>query len=369
MPAATAHPAPPRARILIVDDQPANLQVLGAILGQLGHDVVPAADGATALRRLALRPPDLVLLDLLMPEMDGFEVCRRIREQPEFADLPVIFLSAADDKSLIVRAFECGGVDYVTKPFNQAELAGRVRTHLALKAARDRLAQLAEDKDELLGILTHDLKNHLGGLHMSATLLRDRLEPTEPRLAILARNLADGSGQMLGFVQEFLANAAVDHALAVQPGGVDVRAAAAQVVQLYTEAAARKQLRFVTRWADELPAARADAVALRQVLENLVSNAVKFSPAGRTVTVTTRAVAEGVELEVRDEGPGLTEMDRAGLFRRYRRLSARPTAGEPSTGLGLSIAHRLVTAMGGEIFCDSVPGEGAAFRVRLKAAP
>ncbi|MFN0067715.1 MAG: response regulator [Limisphaerales bacterium] len=352
-----------------MDDQPANLQVLGALLGRLGHDVVPVADGPTALKRLALRPPDLVLLDLLMPDMDGFEVCRRIREQPAFADLPVIFLSAADDKGLIVRAFESGGVDYVTKPFNQAELTSRVQTHLALKAARDRLRQLAEDKDELLGILTHDLKNHLGGLHLSAALLRDRLEATEPRLAILARNMVDGSGRMLGFVQEFLANAAVDHALAVQPAGVDAQATATQVVRLYADAAARKELRLETRWAEGLPAALADAAALRQVLENLVSNAIKFSPAGRAVTVTTRAVAEGVEVEVRDEGPGLTEMDRAGLFRRYCRLSARPTAGEPSTGLGLSIAHRLVTAMGGEIFCDSVPGQGAAFRVRLKAAP
>jgi two-component system sensor histidine kinase/response regulator len=303
-----------------------------------------------------------------MPEQDGFEVCRQIRARPEFADLPVIFLSAADEKSLVVRAFECGGVDYVTKPFNQAELTGRVRTHLALKAARDRLRQLAEDKDELLGILAHDLKNHLGGLHLSATLLRDRLEGGEPRLAALARHLADASGQTLGFVKEFLANAAADHALAVTPGVVDAAAAAQEATALYAAAAERKRLRLEFSGGRGLPAVRADAAALRQVLENLVSNAVKFSPVGRAVTVTARAAPGGVEVEVRDEGPGFPPADLAGPFRRYRRLTARPTAGEPSTGLGLSIAQRLVDAMGGTLACESAPGRGAAFLVRLPAA-
>src|ERR1041385_8306082 len=131
------------ARILVVDDQPANIQVLGAILGKLGHDIVPASDGATALKRFALRPPDLILLDLLMPDMDGCEVCRRLRDTPQGRDIPVIFLSAADDKTLIVRALESGGVDYITKPFNQAELFSRVHPQLALKHARDQLLNLA----------------------------------------------------------------------------------------------------------------------------------------------------------------------------------------------------------------------------------
>src|SRR6266567_75225 len=127
------------ARLLVVDDQEANLQVLGTILGRLGFDIVPALDAEQALRRLAARPVDLILLDVLMPGLDGFEVCRRIRANPAWTDIPIIFLSAADDKNLIVRALESGGVDYVTKPFNSAELLSRVRTHLALKTARDRL--------------------------------------------------------------------------------------------------------------------------------------------------------------------------------------------------------------------------------------
>jgi DNA-binding response OmpR family regulator len=118
----------------------------------------------------------------------------------------MIFLSSVDDKGLIVRALESGGVDYITKPFNHAELVTRVRTDLALKKARDELKQLAEDRDESLGILAHDLKNHLGGMDMSAQLLRDRTEA-------MAENISHYSGQMLTFAKEFLANASADHGL------------------------------------------------------------------------------------------------------------------------------------------------------------
>src|SRR6266850_6149018 len=178
--------------LLVVDDQEVNIQVVGAVLGQLGFEILPATSGPQALKRLTVRRPDLILLDLLMPDMDGFELCRRIRENPDWAGIPIIFLSSADDKDFIVRALESGGVDYITKPFNQAELISRVRTQLALKSARDRLKQLAEDKDELLGILAHDLKSHLGGMQMSAQLLRDRMarvKDDDKRTAQLAENI------------------------------------------------------------------------------------------------------------------------------------------------------------------------------------
>ena len=144
--------------------------------------------------------PDLILLDLLMPGMDGFEVCRQLKANPEWKDIPVIFLSAADDKDLIVRALNAGGVDYITKPFNQAELISRVRTQLALKTARDQLKQLAEDKDELLGILAHDLKNYLGGMNMSADCCAGRSNSfKDERLTQLSENIFRSSSSSDGF--------------------------------------------------------------------------------------------------------------------------------------------------------------------------
>jgi two-component system sensor histidine kinase/response regulator len=357
--------------LLVVDDQESNIQVVGAVLGKLGFEILPATGGLQVFKRLAVRRPDLILLDLLMPEMDGFEVCRRIRENPDWAGIPIIFLSSADDKDLIVRALESGGVDYITKPFNQAELVTRVRTHLALKRARDELKQLAEDRDELLGILTHDLKNHLGGMDMSAQLLRDRTEAmADAKLRLMAENISNSSGQMLAFVKEFLANASADHGVQVQTEPVSLSDAATRAVQLHQEAAKRKQLVLTT----VLPPTNnvlveADNAALSQVLDNLLSNAIKFSPPGKQIRLTVCPPgARYVECRVQDEGPGFSQEDKAHMFRRYGRLSARPTGGEPSTGLGLSIVKKLVLAMQGELTCETKPGDGATFAFRLPRA-
>jgi two-component system sensor histidine kinase/response regulator len=354
------------ARILVVDDQPTNIQVVGSALGGLGHEIIPACDGATALKRLALRPPDLILLDLLMPGMDGCEVCRQLKANPDWKDIPVIFLSAADNKDFIVRALEAGGVDYITKPFNQAELISRVRTQLVLKTARDRLRQLAEDKDELLGMLAHDMNNYLGGMNMSAELLHEGIGRfKDERLSRLSGNILRSTAQLLAFMKEFLANAATDYGFTPKPVALNLADVAAAAVQQYQEAARRKKIEIQTDFSAGETTVLADASALDQVLDNLLSNALKFSPAGKRVFVSIRPLEHQVECVIRDEGPGFTAEDKARMFRRYGRLSARPTGGEPSTGLGLSIVRKLMQAMNGDLACESGPGQGTTFAIRL----
>lgn len=360
----------PSVHLLVVDDQPANVQVMNTLLAAPSLSIASAGSGPEALAQLDQQAADLILLDVRMPGMDGFEVCQRIRERPEWADIPIIFLSAASDKRLIVRALEAGGVDYITKPFNQAELVSRVRTHLALKAARDRLKQLAEDKDELLGILAHDLKNHLGGMQMSAQLIHERATAlADIRLGRLSGNVLHATEQMLAFVKEFLANSSADYGLVLAPAPLVLGAAARSVVRQYAEAARRKEISLQLEIHDEGAMALADREALDQVLENLISNAIKFSPSGSRIVVGVSSLPDGsAECRIQDEGPGFTAEDRTVLFRRYRRLSARPTAGEPSTGLGLSIVSRLVRDMHGDLRCDSEPGNGATFILRLPPA-
>jgi two-component system, sensor histidine kinase and response regulator len=354
------------ARILVVDDQPANIQIVGAVLGKLGHEIIPASDGATALKRVALRMPDLILLDLLMPGMNGLEVCLQLKLNPEWKEIPVIFLSAADDKDLIVRALNSGGVDYITKPFNQAELISRVRTQLALKTARDQLKQLAEDKDELLGILAHDLKNYLGGINMSAELISGQIEGfNNERLTQLTDNMVRSSALAMAFVKEFLANSATDHGFVLKPIVVNLTEIAIAAVGQYQEAARRKKIKIQADFPPEAVIARADVSALDQILDNLISNALKFSPPDKRIFISVRRAGSRAECIVRDEGPGFTAEDKEKMFRRYGRLSARPTGGEPSTGLGLSIVRKLVQAMGGELLCESNPGQGAIFTIRL----
>lgn len=353
--------------VLIVDDQDQNLQVVGTLLSAMGYAVVPANSGEQALQRIAAQPPDLILLDMVMPGIDGLQVCRQIRTHPEWDGIPVVFLSAAGDKDLVVQALEAGGVDYVTKPFNKAELLSRVRTHLALKEAQDRLRELAEDKDELLGILAHDLKNHLAGMRLSAGLLHGRSGELPERSAALVSNILQSTDRMLAFVKEFLANQSAER-LRVAPRPLpladEIRAALAR----HREVAAAKDIVL----AEDLPASPAvlaDPEALAQILDNLVGNAVKFSPSPSTVTVGLSSPSLAyASFTVADEGPGFTGEDRERLFHRYGRLSARPTGGEPSTGLGLSIVKRLVEAMEGRIELEEDGAPGARFRVRLPLA-
>ena len=179
-------------------------------------------------------------------------------------------------------------------------------------------------------------------------------------------NICDSTAQVLAFVQEFLANSAADHGLVLQPEAVNLSDAVTHALENYREAAGRKNLVIEA----SLPAAEAvvlaDRRALRQILDNLLSNAVKFSPPGKRIAVTVRAAGNFVECVIRDHGPGFTPEDHKRMFRRYGRLSARPTGHEPSTGLGLSIVKKLVQSLNGELICNSTPRRGATFIVRLR---
>lgn len=363
---------PGRTTVMVVDDQPQNVKLVSDLLTvSMGYQVIKATSGKEALAVLEKSTPDLILLDVLMPEQDGVETCKVIKDKPELADIPIIFLSAADDKNLIVQALESGGVDYVTKPFSRAELLTRVRTHLALKHARDSLKALAEDKDELLGILTHDLKNHLGGMQMSAQLLQDRMTSrlNDEKFTQLVDNIIQNTTQMLAFVKEFLANSMAERVIQFNLEPVNLAQAASHAVRQYQLTAERKDIEFVCDLNHDSSAIEADPSALKQILDNLISNAIKFSPSHRKIYISVTPVkGDCVECCIRDEGPGFTEEDKLRMFRRYARLTARPTAGEPSTGLGLSIVKKLVEAMNGHLRLDSTAGKGSAFTVRLPKA-
>jgi two-component system sensor histidine kinase/response regulator len=359
---------PPAQTILIVDDQEENLRLVGTVLSMMNYDIILASSAEQAFKRLASRLPDLILLDVLMPEIDGLSTCRQIKAEPKWADIPVIFLSAADDKNLIVQALEAGGVDYVTKPFNMAELVSRVRTQLSLKQARDQLRILAEDKDEILGILAHDLKNTLAGMKLSAALLQGRSGDLPPRCMALVDNIANSTERMLSFVKEFLANQHAER-LQLKKQTLNLGDFVTLLTANHQAAAQAKRITLVSQIPGTAVQVEGDREAMTQVLENLVSNALKFTPQGGNVEVIVEpSVAGMAKCIVKDNGPGFTEQDRGKMFRRYGRLSARPTGDEPSTGLGLSIVKRLLDAMGGSIVLAEGGGSGAEFIVSLPIA-
>jgi two-component system sensor histidine kinase/response regulator len=354
--------------VLIIDDQVRNLQLIGSVLTRAGYEVIRASSGEAAFAMLAKNTPDLILLDMCMPGMNGMEVCSKLKAKVCWADIPIIFLSSADDKNLIVAALECGGVDYVTKPFSKAELLCRVHTHIALNRAREQLRDLAEDKDELLGLLTHELGNDLLGLHLNAVVLEQQLDTIPARCAPLVVNIVRSTKAVTTFVKEFLSNQSAER-IQVLAEPLDICAMLKAAVERQAIAAGIKQITFTVKLPQDPILAHADWEGLARVLDNLLSNAIKFSPSGSSVTLTAGVgPLEWIHFCVRDEGPGFTAKDQEKMFRRYGRLSARPTAGEHSSGLGLSIVKRLVDAMKGCIIVESKPGAGACITVTLPAA-
>jgi two-component system sensor histidine kinase/response regulator len=198
--------------VLVVDDIPKNLQVVGTMLRNAGYAIMPATSGAKALEGVRVQSPDLILLDLMMPEMDGLEVCRRLKADPLTQQIPVIFLTASNEMEHLVKGFEMGAVDYVTKPFNPPELLARVRTHLELKHARDtivrygqELSRLNEEKNEFMGIAAHDLRNPLGAIiGYSELVVEDARSLKHDDLDDNGRRIVEAASRMVEMVQNLL---------------------------------------------------------------------------------------------------------------------------------------------------------------------
>jgi two-component system sensor histidine kinase/response regulator len=366
-----------KPRILVVDDIVKNLQVVGTMLRNEGYDVMPATSGRQALERLRTELPDLILLDLMMPEMDGLEVCVGLKSDPATQQIPVIFLTASNEMEHLVKGFAAGAVDYVTKPFNAPELLARVRTHLELKHARQQLRQMNDEKNEFMGIVAHDLRNPLGAVKGYAELISEETEalqladtPESERSRVELRQcsarIREASSRMAEMVQNLLdANRIERGEMKLQLASTDLSPLVSSVVEVQRGRAAAKQQIFHLQYEPGPVNVAVDPSVMVQVLENLVSNAIKYSPPGKTIFVRLKKQLGVARCEVQDEGPGLSMEDQKKLFGKFARLSAKPTGDEHSTGLGLSIVKKMVEAMGGKVWCESELGKGATFVVQL----
>jgi two-component system sensor histidine kinase/response regulator len=361
--------------ILIVDDVEENIMISSAILRKSGFQVQSDKSGAECLRLTEELRPNLILLDINMPGMNGIEACAILKQSETTRNIPIIFLTAISEANHIVRAFQAGGVDYIVKPFRTQELLARVHVHLALQQAQTtlleqngHLEQLNKEKSEFLGIAAHDLKNPLSGIIGLAELLISRAESniSEADITGMVQQIKQSSHLMFEIVANLLdVNRIEEGNIQFFPRLFNLYELCSSLLTRYASQAAQKNITLV-----HLPTPSgsttvyADEIATVQILDNIISNAVKYSPHGKTVFVSHEISADGLQrVRVRDEGQGLTEDDKKYLFQKFSKLSARPTNGEHSTGLGLSIAKRLAELMNANIFVESEYGNGATFVV------
>lgn len=352
--------------ILIVDDTPSNLQVLAGILEENGYDVGFAINGTQALDSLSNTLPDLVLLDIMMPDIDGIEVCRRIKANPITKDVPIIFLSAKSKKEDIVIGFEEGGADYVTKPFSAAELIARVNTQIGLKRATEELRVLNANKDKFFSIIAHDLKGPFQGLLGLTEMLQDNFDRlSDEQKTTFIEDIHTSANKFYSMLDNLLMWARVQMGRA-KPDKISFRLndILNDILDIMKHNALNKYISLVNEIEDSI-VVFGDKNLANRILHNLISNSIKFSNNGGFVKSSVKLVGSTYEISVSDNGIGIKPESLKRMFLIGENISTQGTSGEVGTGLGLILCKDLAELNGGKIFVESKVGEGTKFTFTL----
>ncbi|MBN2194475.1 MAG: hybrid sensor histidine kinase/response regulator [Polyangiaceae bacterium] len=374
-PATPASPGGQVAEVLVVDDTSANLTLLASMIRSCGYRVRPVPSGELALQAARARPPDLVLLDVDMPEMNGYEVCRRLKADPLLSEIPVIFISALSDTWDKVEAFSAGGVDYVAKPFHFEEIRARMATHLelrwrqaALRAAYEKLCEAERLRDGLVHMMVHDMRSPLSVLLVDLQTLQDEFVGDAGSLDAevvgeavrCTRHVIRMTNDLLD-VSRFEAQGLpidfeeCDLALLIRSSVNNVFAARdASLVSIEGQG----PLRWIC-----------DQALVGRLVENLLNNARKHSPTSRPILVVFGSTDEGVRVTVHDEGAGVPATLRDRIFEKYASLRAREALSYHSVGVGLAFCKLVVDAHGGRIGVESEPDRGTTFWFTLPVRP
>lgn len=356
------------ATILIVDDVPKNIQVVANILKNGPYKISFATDGRSTLDYCQKFHYDLILLDIMMPEMDGIEVCKTLKENNITKNIPVIFITARGDTDTIIKGFEAGGVDYVTKPFTAEELLARVKTHLKLKQNEDELRELNKAKNKFFSIIAHDLKGPVSSINKAMNLLLYEDITEEGRIEIM-KELKDISTRTFSLIENLLDWAKIQrNTIALNPSFLEVKLSFDETVQLLLPQAKDKNISIIKEIDKDLKIF-ADERMLKTVFRNLISNAIKFTGFNGNIIIKALKANENIEISITDNGVGISEERFSELFRLGEKISTEGTAGERGTGLGLILCKEFVEKNNGKITLKSKLDEGSSFILTFPLSP
>jgi two-component system, sensor histidine kinase and response regulator len=355
-------------RVLVVDDQDPNRLLLRDLLEAQGHQVIDAVDGSEALQLVATTSPDVVLLDIGMPGMDGFEVCRRIKAEPSTASIPVLLVTALSQRDQRLLGIGAGANDYITKPIDKSDLTLRVRNavrmhqlYVEVEQQYRRLERLELLRDSLVHMIVHDLRSPLAGIRAYLDLLKldgaGRLDRDMTQSIDEARKVAI---EMTEMVSDLLDVSRLEAGkMPLELALVDVGSVATDAVTGIGAAARRVSLQLEP--GPERLRAMIDPSVIRRVVANLVGNAIKFTPASGRIRVAVQGDDGGVRVSVSDTGPGIPQEFHEKIFEKFGQVEASRQGTKHSSGLGLTFCKFAVEAHGGTIGVESVVGQGSTF--------
>lgn len=364
----------PIPTVLVVDDNPKNVQIIALLLNELKYKIIIAVNGKSAVDLVERVHPDLILLDVMMPGMDGFEACQIIKSNSENENVPVIFLTALSEKVNIVKGFEVGGVDYITKPFNKEELISRIKTHLELKFARDKMQQMTNHlvelnsiKDKMFSVISHDLRSPLGSIKMTLDFLKNdsnqRYTIEDFRNSV--NTLAQTTDEVFGLLENLLGWAKSQSGnLTVVPEDIKLDELIESVYLLHKGSIQQKKLNFVNKIGPGI-IVHADLNMLKAILRNLVSNAIKYTPEGGVIQVDFNELNGYSQIIVTDNGVGIPVESISRLFDEKNTISTYGTNKESGSGLGLILCQSFIKSNNGRLLVESTEGKGSSFTIEL----
>lgn len=357
-------------KLLVVDDTEANLLLLKALLQKVGFKIITANNGLDALDLVEKEKPDLLLLDVMMPIMDGYQTALKIREKPEFDTLPIIFLTALNSSEDVVKGFSNGGNDFISKPFNKEELIIRIRHQLSLVAARriidkqtEELVRTIEGRDKLYSVIAHDLRGPLGSIKMILEYLitsldKDMIGEENAKMLSVASDTTEDLFLLLDNLLKWTKNQMGRLNVVFQE--IEVVGIVEGVVDIYKSMAQMKEIDVIID-APQQALGWGDADMIKTVVRNLLGNAIKFSYPKGEIHLRVRDGEASVVVDVVDHGCGIKEEDQSKMLRTDVQFSTFGTKNEEGSGLGLLLCQDLVKKINGEFWFTSIPNEGSTF--------
>lgn len=354
--------------VLVVDDEPNNFDVIETFLSEQDYQLHYAASGQEAIASLDIFQPDLILLDVMMPEIDGIEVCRQIKAMSKWQNVPIVMVTALNTKSDIANCLNAGADDFISKPVNALELRARVTSMLRIKHHYDDLQTLLKLREDMVKTIVHDLRNPLAGILFGLEFLKKPNYPPEKRDRKLAEICAS-SQKLKGLIDDLLQIALLEAGkIRLNYTEVDLCDLIRSAILNFESIAEQNNLSIVSQLpAEPCRQVSVDATTLHRTLDNLLSNAIKFSPPNSKIIVNLEFLTSGApKIQVIDSGPGVPEGLQRQIFDKYEIGTLMP--GISQIGLGLAFCKMVVEAHGGEIRVRNNHPKGAIFEIILASA-